>query len=72
MAAEVRLAEACAEVIHAKADLSGTEALIAHLLKAIHYKRIRKDKIELHKRSAKGQYADQRTIRGMNFVAERY
>jgi polyphosphate kinase 2 (PPK2 family) len=45
---------------------------IAHLLKAIPHKQVARDKIRLPKRSDKGRYDDQRSIRGMNFVAERY
>ncbi|TYL83374.1 polyphosphate kinase 2 [Bradyrhizobium cytisi] len=44
----------------------------AHLLRAIPYKQIRKDKVRLPKRSDKGRYNDQASLRGMNFVAERY
>ena len=45
---------------------------IAHLLKAIPYKRIKKDKVKLPPRSDKERYNDQAGLRGMNFVAERY
>jgi polyphosphate kinase len=45
---------------------------IAHLLGAIPYKRIKKDKIKLPRRSNKGSYNDQASLKGMNFVAERY
>ncbi len=45
---------------------------IAHLLKSIPYKRIKKDKVTLPKRADKGRYNDQTGLRGMNFVAERY
>ncbi|WP_369722125.1 polyphosphate kinase 2 [Bradyrhizobium sp. LLZ17] len=45
---------------------------IAHLLRAIPHKQIRKDKVKLPKRSDKGRYNDQASLRGMNFVAERY
>jgi polyphosphate kinase 2 len=45
---------------------------IAHLLKSIPYKRIKKDKVELPKRSDKGRYNDQTGLRGMSFVEERY
>jgi polyphosphate kinase 2 len=46
--------------------------VIAHLLKTIPYKKISRDKVRLPKRSDKGRYDDQRSLRGMNFVAERY
>ncbi len=45
---------------------------IAHLLDSIPYKRIRKDKVKLPPRSDKGRYNDQASLRGMNFVEERY
>ncbi|MGJ5047258.1 polyphosphate kinase 2 [Bradyrhizobium oligotrophicum] len=45
---------------------------IAHLLEAIPYQRVKKDKVELPPRSDRGHYNDQATLRGMNFVAERY
>ena len=45
---------------------------IAHVLKSIPHKRIKKDKVKLPKRSDKGRYNDQAGLRGMNFVAERY
>ena len=46
--------------------------VIAHLLGAIPYNRIKKDKIKLPKRSDKGRYNDQASLKDMNFVAERY
>jgi polyphosphate kinase 2 len=45
---------------------------IAHLLKSIPFKRISHDKVKLPKRSGKGRYDDKASLRGMNFVAERY
>jgi polyphosphate kinase 2 len=45
---------------------------VSHLLSQIPYKRIKKDKIKLPKRSNKGRYDDQATLKGMNFVTERY
>jgi polyphosphate kinase len=45
---------------------------ISHLLKSIPYKRVRRDKVRLPKRSTKGRYNDQTGLRGMKFVAERY
>ena len=45
---------------------------ISHLLKSIPYKRVRRDKVRLPKRSNKGGYNDQAGLRGMNFVPERY
>jgi polyphosphate kinase 2 len=45
---------------------------IAHLLKLIPHKRIKKDKITLPKRSEKGRYNDRIGLRGVKFVEERY
>jgi hypothetical protein len=45
---------------------------IAHLLELIPHKRMKKDKIKLPKRPAKGRYDDQAGLRGMDFVEERY
>jgi polyphosphate kinase len=45
---------------------------IAHILETIPYKRMRRDKVRLPRRSTKGRYDDQATLRGMNFVEERY
>ena len=44
----------------------------AHLLKVIPHKKVSRDKVKLPKRSDKGRYDDQRSIRGMKFVTERY
>jgi polyphosphate kinase len=45
---------------------------IAHILRLIPHKRMRKDKIKLPKRTGKGRYNDQAGLKGMNFVAEQY
>lgn len=44
---------------------------IAHLLKAIPYKKISHETVQLPKRSSKGRYNDQ-ALRGAKFIAERY
>jgi len=46
--------------------------IISHILKTIPYKKIARDKIKLPKRSPKGRYNDQASLRGMKFVEERY
>jgi polyphosphate kinase 2 len=46
--------------------------VISHILKTIAYKKIARDKIKLPKRSHKGRYNDQASLRGMKFVEERY
>ena len=45
---------------------------IAHLLKSIPHKRIRREKVKLPPRSHKGRYNDQASLRGMRFVEQRY
>jgi len=45
---------------------------IAHLLSLIPYKEVSRDKVKLPKRSAKGEYDDQATLKGRNFVPEQY
>jgi polyphosphate kinase len=45
---------------------------IAHVLKAVPYKSLSRDKVRLPKRSTKGRYDDQASLRGMNFAAESY
>jgi polyphosphate kinase 2 len=45
---------------------------ISHLLHAIPYKKPKPLKIKLPKRSDKGSYDDQATLKGRRFVAERY
>jgi polyphosphate kinase 2 len=45
---------------------------IAHVLGMIPYKKVSRDKIRLPKRSSKGSYNDQASLRGLKFVAERY
>jgi polyphosphate kinase len=45
---------------------------IAHLLKLIPYKQMKKSEVKLPKRSAKKKFDDQAGLRGMTFVAERY
>jgi polyphosphate kinase 2 len=46
--------------------------LIAHLLSLIPYKKVTKDKIKLPKRSDKGEYDDQATMKGRRFIPENY
>jgi polyphosphate kinase len=46
--------------------------VISHILETIPYKKIARDKVKLPKRSDKGGYNDQASLRGMKFVAEKY
>jgi polyphosphate kinase 2 (PPK2 family) len=45
---------------------------IAHILSMIPYKKVPREKVKLPKRSNKGQYDDQASLEGRNFVLERY
>ena len=45
---------------------------ISHLLSLIPYKEVPRDKIKLPKRSSKGEYDDQATLKGRRFVPEKY
>ena len=45
---------------------------ISHILASIPFKKIRHGKVKLPKRSTKGKYDDQASLKGMKFVAERY
>src|SRR5581483_11195655 len=45
---------------------------IAHILERIPYKRIKRDKVKLPKRSHEGKYDDQKSLAGRRFVEQRY
>ena len=45
---------------------------ISHLLAQIPYKKLRKDKVKLPKRSTKDKYDDQTSLKGRRFVAQHY
>jgi len=46
--------------------------VISHILKTIPYQKMARDKVQLPKRTPKGRYNDQASLRGMKFVEERY
>src|SRR6267154_688581 len=46
--------------------------VISHILETIPYKKIAREKVKLPKRSSKGRYDDQASLRRMKFVEERY
>jgi polyphosphate kinase len=46
--------------------------VISHILETIPYKKVKRDKVKLPKRSFKGRYNDQASLRGMKFVEERF
>jgi polyphosphate kinase len=45
---------------------------ISHILKTIPYKKVSRPKVKLPKRSDKGKYDDQSSLKGMKFVPEKY
>jgi hypothetical protein len=45
---------------------------ITHLLSLIPYKKVKREKVKLLKRSKKHAYDDQATLKGRNFVPEKY
>ncbi len=45
---------------------------IAHILSSIPYKKVKRDKVKLPKRSKRGKYDDEATMRGRRTVPERY
>ena len=45
---------------------------ISHLLDQIPYKKAPREEVKLPKRSNKGEYDDQATLKGRRFVAEKY
>ena len=51
---------------------SGRLNCIAHILKMIPYKKIHRPKVKLPKRSMKGAYDDQASLKGRRFVAISY
>jgi len=46
--------------------------VISHILKTIPYKKMSRDQVKLPRRSHKGRYDDQASLRRMKFVEERY
>ena len=46
--------------------------VISHILKTIPYKKVKRDKVKLPKRTSKGRYNDQASLRGMKFVEQRF
>ena len=45
---------------------------ISHILSQIPYKKVPHEKVKLPKRSMKGAYDDQASLKGRNFVAQKY
>ena len=59
-------------IIHSDDKRRARLNCIAHLLRSIPHKRVKRANIELPKRSDKGHYDDRVRLRGIKFVAERY
>jgi polyphosphate kinase 2 len=59
-------------VIHSDDKKRARLNIISHLLSKIPYKEVARDKIKLPKRSDKGEYDDQSSIAGRNFVPTKY
>jgi polyphosphate kinase 2 len=59
-------------IIHSDDKRRARLNCIAHLLKSIPYKQVSQELTKLPKRSAKGRYNDQASLRGMKVVADRY
>jgi hypothetical protein len=45
---------------------------ISHILKSIPFKRVQRGTVKLPKRSDRGKYDDEATLKGRTFVTERY
>jgi polyphosphate kinase 2 len=45
---------------------------ISHLLRLIPYEKVKREKVKLPKRSTKGEYDDQASLKGRTFVPEKY
>jgi hypothetical protein len=45
---------------------------ISHILQSIPYKKVKRAKVKLPKRSDKGKYDDQATLKGRHFVREAF
>ena len=45
---------------------------VHHILDRVPYKKVKRDKIKLPKRSMKGAYDDQATLKGRRFISEKY
>jgi len=59
-------------IIHSDDKRRARLNCIAHLLKSIPYKQVSHVRVKLPRRSEKGRFNDQRTLRSVNLVAERF
>ena len=59
-------------ILHSDDKRRARPNCIAHLLKLVPYKKVPRTEIELPKRSMKGSYADQASLKGRKLVPEKY
>jgi polyphosphate kinase 2 len=59
-------------LVHSDDKKTARLNLISHFLEQIPYKRLKREKIRLPKRSNKGAYDDQASLKGRRFLPERY
>ena len=59
-------------LVHTDDKRRGRLNCIAHILDRIPYKKPNREKVKLSKRSNKGKYDDEATLKGRKFVTERY
>ena len=63
---------ACSVLVRANDKKAARLNCISHLLSLIPYKKVKRDKVRLPKRSNKYKYDDQATLKGRRFVPEQY
>ena len=59
-------------IVHTNDKRRGRLNCISHILSLIPYKKIRREKVKLPKRSNKGRYDDLSSLKHRRFVEERY
>jgi polyphosphate kinase len=59
-------------IVHSNDKRRGRLNCIAHILRLIPYKKVQRTKVKLPKRSDKGKYDDQASLKGRKFVLEKY
>ena len=59
-------------IVHTNDKRRGRLNCISHILSVIPYKKTRREKVKLPKRSNKGKYDDHSSLKHRRFVAERY
>jgi polyphosphate kinase 2 (PPK2 family) len=59
-------------IVHSDDKKSARLNVIHHILKQIPYKKVSKEKVKLPARSKKHEYDDQASLKGRNFIPEKY